>query len=101
VDPISGWRVDLDSNKARYQWSEREVDGACGPGDDMFVETAKMAAKSHFSAVICAPCCVTAPEQAWWGSSWCKRDLPKIYSSPGFDQFADSAFWEPAPALSE
>jgi hypothetical protein len=47
VDPISGWRVDIASKKARYQWSESEVDGACGYGTgDMFVETARRAAKT-------------------------------------------------------
>jgi hypothetical protein len=46
VDPITGWRVDLSSKKARYEWSDREVDGACGYGVDMFLETAQRAAKT-------------------------------------------------------
>lgn len=46
VDPVSGWRVDIASKNAFYQWSEAEIDGACRPGDDMFVETAQKAAKT-------------------------------------------------------
>jgi hypothetical protein len=37
--------VDL-GKKAWYEWSEREIDGACGYGGDMFAETAQRAAKT-------------------------------------------------------
>lgn len=55
VDPISGWRVDLPSKRARYQLSLRELDECSDL--DWFVETAKGAAKT-----------VELSEDDFWGS---------------------------------